>query len=197
MPYIDGDGNPGHYTGHVDGDGQPNGRGKMRYINGTRFDGAWHEGTKLHGKTRPPVEKKRGNSSKKHGGSGESNSGMVPLPPPPPPPPPSHLPRKKLPGDGVRPPPPRARAPGRGAREKKGDIGDGGGRRSSQREDGAALPKGNRRHEEGDNGGGDDEPTLRPPTRSLNRLQRTCDEIETLLKDYSNATPPSDSRVAI
>merc|ERR1719253_1834399 len=39
MPYIDGDGKPGHYTGHVDVEGQPTGRGLMKYINGSRFDG--------------------------------------------------------------------------------------------------------------------------------------------------------------
>ena len=51
MPYIDGDGKPGHYTGHVDREGQPNGQGKMKYISGAKYDGVWHEGTKLHGKT--------------------------------------------------------------------------------------------------------------------------------------------------
>lgn len=73
MPYIDGDGKPGHYSGHVDNEGQPNGRGKMKYISGSKFDGVWHEGTKLHGR-----------SSKK---KSPKNQSRHPPPPPPPPPP--------------------------------------------------------------------------------------------------------------
>ena len=51
MPYIDGEGQPGHYTGNVNGEGRPTGRGKMKYKNGSKFDGVWEEGTKIHGKT--------------------------------------------------------------------------------------------------------------------------------------------------
>jgi hypothetical protein len=32
MPFIDNDGKPGHYTGYLDIDGRPNGRGKMSYM---------------------------------------------------------------------------------------------------------------------------------------------------------------------
>ena len=34
MPYIDGEGQPGYYSGHVNADGKPSGRGKMKYKNG-------------------------------------------------------------------------------------------------------------------------------------------------------------------
>lgn len=51
MPYIDGEGQTGYYTGHVNGDGRPTGRGKMKYKNGSKFEGVWDEGTKIHGKT--------------------------------------------------------------------------------------------------------------------------------------------------
>jgi hypothetical protein len=35
----------------VNGDGRPTGRGKMKYKNGSKFEGVWDEGTKIHGKT--------------------------------------------------------------------------------------------------------------------------------------------------
>lgn len=60
MPYIDGEGQPGHYSGHVDGEGKPTGRGKMRYKNGV-WDGVWEEGTKIHG-----VSKLKTTSSPRH-----------------------------------------------------------------------------------------------------------------------------------
>ena len=31
MPYIDGEGQTGYYSGHVNANGKPSGRGKMRY----------------------------------------------------------------------------------------------------------------------------------------------------------------------
>ncbi|KAL7486289.1 hypothetical protein ACHAW6_011889 [Cyclotella cf. meneghiniana] len=50
MPYIDNDGKPGHYTGYLNIDGKPNGRGKMKYVDGKKFDGIWREGNQIHGK---------------------------------------------------------------------------------------------------------------------------------------------------
>ncbi len=50
MPYIDGEGQTGYYSGHVNANGKPSGRGKMRYKNRV-WDGVWEEGTKIHGKT--------------------------------------------------------------------------------------------------------------------------------------------------
>ncbi|KAL7502482.1 hypothetical protein ACHAWX_000499, partial [Stephanocyclus meneghinianus] len=52
MAYCDAEtGEEGLYTGYVNGDYQPHGRGKMAYENGERYDGTWCEGTKVHGKT--------------------------------------------------------------------------------------------------------------------------------------------------
>ncbi|KAL3791162.1 hypothetical protein ACHAWO_013593 [Cyclotella atomus] len=50
MPFIDNDGKPGHYTGYLDLDGRPNGRGKMNYIDGKKFDGIWKAGNQVQGK---------------------------------------------------------------------------------------------------------------------------------------------------
>ena len=52
MPYIDGDGEPGHYTGEVDcGSGHPNGKGKMKYKSGDKWEGAYYMGTRVHGRS--------------------------------------------------------------------------------------------------------------------------------------------------
>lgn len=50
MPFIDNDGKPGQYTGYLNIDGQPNGRGKMKYVDGKKFDGIWQDGNQIHGK---------------------------------------------------------------------------------------------------------------------------------------------------
>jgi hypothetical protein len=50
MPYIDNDGKPGHYTGYLNLEGKPNGRGKMKYVDGKKFDGIWKDGNQIHGK---------------------------------------------------------------------------------------------------------------------------------------------------
>eukprot|EP00804_Cyclotella_cryptica_P016967 CCRYP_001916-RA/>CCRYP_001916-RA protein AED:0.02 eAED:0.02 QI:592/1/1/1/1/1/2/340/646 len=52
-------GEEGLYTGYVNGDYQPHGRGKIVYQNGERYDGTWCEGSKVHGKT---SSSKSGNS---------------------------------------------------------------------------------------------------------------------------------------
>ena len=65
MPYIDGEGQTGHYSGHVNGDGKPSGRGKMRYKSGV-WEGVWEEGTKIHGKIIVNKGKIKASSSDRH-----------------------------------------------------------------------------------------------------------------------------------
>jgi hypothetical protein len=62
MPFIDNDGKPGHYTGYLNLDCKPHGRGKMKYLDGTKFDGLWEAGDQLEGKV---SYKKKGASSEK------------------------------------------------------------------------------------------------------------------------------------
>jgi len=170
MPYIDGDGKPGHYTGHVDREGQPNGQGKMKYISGAKYDGVWHEGTKLHGKT---SSKKR---SDKNGSTSQlSRQETPPTPAPPPPPPPPLLPAKKLPGQ-KNPTGGRAKSSKRPENEHGREHKDGSNHRSSRQE---------RSHQESFESTSS---SSRRPRRSLSRLRRKCDEIESLLKGYPNAT---------
>jgi len=69
MPYIDNDGKPGHYTGYLNIDGKPNGRGKMKYVDGKKFDGIWREGNQIHGKVSYKKSRKtseKDNREKKH-----------------------------------------------------------------------------------------------------------------------------------
>jgi len=47
----DEEGNHGQYTGYVNNDHQPHGDGIMKYTDGSRYDGVWNEGSKVHGKT--------------------------------------------------------------------------------------------------------------------------------------------------
>lgn len=175
MPYIDGDGKPGHYTGHVDSEGQPNGRGKMKYISGIKFDGVWHEGTKLHGR----LSKKLG--AKKLGSKNLPSMhpppiSNVPLPPPPPPPPllpnKMHSRRSKV----------RRHSPDSPDQYNAGEEYKGI-RRNSRRD----LPARSHNEEEGNS-------TVRRPRRSsLSRLRRKCDEIESLLRGhYSSAKETKD-----
>ena len=52
MAYTDDEnGEEGLYTGYVNLQYKPHGRGKMVYNDGGRYDGTWSEGTKVHGKT--------------------------------------------------------------------------------------------------------------------------------------------------
>ncbi|KAL7477737.1 hypothetical protein ACHAW6_003532 [Cyclotella cf. meneghiniana] len=43
---------PGRYTGYVDEDYRPNGRGVITYENGMEWEGVWSEGSQVHGRTR-------------------------------------------------------------------------------------------------------------------------------------------------
>ena len=48
----DEEGNKGRYSGYVDDDHRPNGQGAMRYENGEEWEGAWCEGSRVHGKAK-------------------------------------------------------------------------------------------------------------------------------------------------
>ena len=156
MPYIDDDGNAGHYTGQVDsGSGQPNGRGKMKYITGERFEGVWYEGTKLQGQT----SKKTSHSSRR----GPS-------------------PRTRRPS----PPPPLAASKKRISRRslKNRHIED------TTREESHHRTSNRDRSRRGR----DEESTKSASSRrSLSRLRRKCDEIETLLKEQGCPTTSRDA----
>jgi hypothetical protein len=55
-------GRPGRYSGYVDDEHRPHGDGALRYEDGTEWEGAWHAGSQLHGKTRlalPMAKKER------------------------------------------------------------------------------------------------------------------------------------------
>ena len=65
MPYIDGEGETGYYSGHVNTDGKPSGRGKMKYKNEV-WEGVWEEGTKIHGKKTVRKGKTKASTSDRH-----------------------------------------------------------------------------------------------------------------------------------
>ena len=45
MPFTDNFGDSGIYTGQVNDDGRPNGKGSMKYDNGIFYEGAWTDGS--------------------------------------------------------------------------------------------------------------------------------------------------------
>lgn len=51
MRYTDENGKAGKYTGDVNEDHQPHGQGKMKYKDGSVFEGVWSDGSQAHGKT--------------------------------------------------------------------------------------------------------------------------------------------------
>ena len=63
MPFIDNDGKPGHYTGYLDFEGRPSGRGKMKYVDGKKFDGVWQEGNQIQGKVSYKKKSDKGRTS--------------------------------------------------------------------------------------------------------------------------------------
>ena len=69
MSYTDEHGDEGLYTGYVNPQYKPHGRGKMVYDNGAKYDGTWSEGSKVHGKT---TQKPRGVEA---GGGGKESGG--------------------------------------------------------------------------------------------------------------------------
>ena len=67
MKYQDESGKEGRYTGDVNEDHRPHGQGKIKYQDGTAFEGVWSEGSQVHGKSYRAKNKNRksGNSSGK------------------------------------------------------------------------------------------------------------------------------------
>jgi len=171
MPYIDGDGKPGHYTGHVDVEGQPTGRGLMKYINGSKFDGVWYEGTKLHGKTfKKLLSSGSSNHQQQRRRRAPPSRRLTPSQPPTPPPtyPPLHVPTKKR--SGVR-----TKGISKHADVKLEDH-----HRISRRD---VPTRGGR--DKNDEGSADSGSSVGGPRRrSLSRLRRKCDEIESLLRGH-------------
>jgi hypothetical protein len=74
MRYEDENGKVGKYSGDVNDDHQPHGQGKMKYKDGSVYEGVWSEGSQVHGKT----AKSRSSSSGRGGGGssrGDAKSG--------------------------------------------------------------------------------------------------------------------------
>lgn len=65
MKYQDENGVEGRYTGDVNDDHQPHGQGKIKYKDGTAFDGVWSEGSQVHGKSYRAKSSRSGSSGKK------------------------------------------------------------------------------------------------------------------------------------
>lgn len=65
MRFLDEEtGEEGLYTGYVNGEYQPHGRGKIVYHNGDRYEGTWCEGSKVHGKTNRAKSSKSSSTSR-------------------------------------------------------------------------------------------------------------------------------------
>jgi hypothetical protein len=69
MSYKDDTGKEGFYTGYVNDQYKPHGRGKCVYKDGTKYSGTWFEGSKVHGRTTNASSKVR---VKKHKSSSSS-----------------------------------------------------------------------------------------------------------------------------
>lgn len=65
MKYQDENGKEGRYTGDVNDDHQPHGQGKIKYKDGTAFDGVWSEGSQVHGKSYRAKSSRSSSSGKK------------------------------------------------------------------------------------------------------------------------------------
>ena len=65
MRYKDVNGKEGRYSGDVNEGHQPHGQGKIKYKDGTAFNGVWSEGVQVHGKR----YRAKSSSSKSSGGS--------------------------------------------------------------------------------------------------------------------------------
>ena len=70
MSYKDDTGKEGFYTGYVNDQYKPHGRGKCVYKDGTKYSGTWFEGSKVHGRTTSASSKVR---VKKHKSSCSSS----------------------------------------------------------------------------------------------------------------------------
>jgi hypothetical protein len=67
MRYEDENGKVGKYSGDVNDEHQPHGQGKMKYKDGSVWEGVWSEGSQAHGKT--TTSSKSGSSSRTSGSS--------------------------------------------------------------------------------------------------------------------------------
>ena len=65
MKYQDENGKEGRYTGDVNADHQPHGHGKIKYKDGSAFDGVWSEGSQVHGKSYRAKSSRSSSSDKK------------------------------------------------------------------------------------------------------------------------------------
>ena len=57
--YTDDTGKEGFYTGYVNEQHKPHGRGKIEYKDGSKYSGTWMEGSKVHGKTADKKHRKK------------------------------------------------------------------------------------------------------------------------------------------
>mmetsp|Transcript_29109 Transcript_29109/g.53310 ORF Transcript_29109/g.53310 Transcript_29109/m.53310 type:complete len:693 (-) Transcript_29109:362-2440(-) len=76
MKWMDYYGDPGEYTGEVDGSNMPNGRGSMKYDHGLIQEGSWTKGQFVEGSDSNAVVASSSSDGKKSGGrSGGTSSG--------------------------------------------------------------------------------------------------------------------------
>jgi hypothetical protein len=79
MRYVDENDKEGRYSGDVNEDHQPHGSGKMKYKDGSTFEGVWAEGSMAHGKsktkTKSSLTSKTSSSSTKEGKSSTGSEG--------------------------------------------------------------------------------------------------------------------------
>jgi len=74
MRYTDENGKEGRYSGDVNDDHQPHGSGKMKYKDGSVFNGVWSEGSSVHGKTTKKSSRSSGSSVKSSDDKSRSSS---------------------------------------------------------------------------------------------------------------------------
>ena len=74
MAYTDDEGREGVYSGTVNSQRKPHGRGKIMYRDGSKYSGTWSEGTQVHGKTTKKT-KSSSSSSKASDKSGKLDKG--------------------------------------------------------------------------------------------------------------------------
>jgi len=72
MRYEDENGKVGKYSGDVNDDHQPHGQGKMKYKDGSVYEGVWSEGSQVHGKT---AKSRSSSSGRDRSGGGSSSRG--------------------------------------------------------------------------------------------------------------------------
>lgn len=73
MKWMDYYGDPGEYTGEVDGDNMPNGKGSMRYDHGLIQEGLWSKGQFVEGSDVVDDQQRSGEKSREKRSSGSSS----------------------------------------------------------------------------------------------------------------------------